>query len=228
MSTATPPPETLTRSFPWPDSAGGRERIQAARDSALPEWTAITRDKRRQLLLRLAQLLKEHADELATMTVVENAMPIFDGGQQPRSRRGSIRVQRGLGRQDRRHRRTDVAGPALDYTLEEPYGVVGVIIPWNGPLASIGMVVAPALAAGNCVVLKPPELTPWTSLRFGELVLEAGIPPGVVNVIPGGAAAGEALPAIPASISCTSPAALPPRVLCSPERSATSHRCAWS
>lgn len=83
--------------------------------------------------------------------------------------------------------------PAFDYTLDEPYGVVGVIIPWNGPLISLGMTCAPALAAGNVLVVKPPELAPLTGLRFGELCLEAGIPPGVVNVVPGGPEGGNAL-----------------------------------
>jgi len=85
-------------------------------------------------------------------------------------------------------------GPgALDYTRPEPYGVVAVIIPWNGPVVSAAMKVAPALAAGNCVVLKPSELAPLSALRFGELCLEAGIPPGVVNVVPGGPEAGDRL-----------------------------------
>jgi acyl-CoA reductase-like NAD-dependent aldehyde dehydrogenase len=86
---------------------------------------------------------------------------------------------------------------ALDYVLEEPYGVVAVIIPWNGPVTAAGMTLGPALAAGNCVVLKPAELAPYGCLRIGELLLEAGFPPGVVNVVPGGPAAGEALVAHP-------------------------------
>src|SRR5256714_10988686 len=84
-------------------------------------------------------------------------------------------------------------GAALDYTVPEPYGVVGAIIPWNGPVISLALKVAPALAAGNTVVLKPPELAPFSSLRFAALAAEAGLPPGVLNVIPGGPAAGEAL-----------------------------------
>lgn len=187
---------TPTRSFPLAGAQEVESAVQAAR-TVLPEWTALTRDKRRQLLLRLAQLLREHADELATMTVVENAMPIFMAANSPAAAADLFEYNAGWADKIGGTVEPTWPAPALDYTLEEPYGVVGVIIPWNGPLASIGMVVAPALAAGNCVVLKPPELTPWTSLRFGELVLEAGIPPGVVNVIPGGAAAGEALTSHP-------------------------------
>ena len=83
--------------------------------------------------------------------------------------------------------------PALDYAVMEPYGVVGVIIPWNVPLYNIGQVLGPALAANNCVILKAPELAPFTVLRFAELVLEAGIPAGVVNVLPGGPECGSAM-----------------------------------
>ena len=83
--------------------------------------------------------------------------------------------------------------PAFDYTCDEPYGVVAISIPWNGPISAIGMTVAPALAAGNCVVLKPPELAPYAALRMGELFLEAGFPPGVVNVVPAGPEGGEVL-----------------------------------
>jgi hypothetical protein len=83
--------------------------------------------------------------------------------------------------------------PALDYTLLEPYGVIGVIIPWNAVMHNIGQVLGGALAAGNCVLLKAPELAPFEVLRFGELVLNAGIPPGVVNIVAGGPEAGRAL-----------------------------------
>jgi acyl-CoA reductase-like NAD-dependent aldehyde dehydrogenase len=82
---------------------------------------------------------------------------------------------------------------AIDFTLDEPYGVVAVIIPWNAPLPSLGQVLGPALAAGNTVVVKPPELAPFTALRVGELVLESGFPPGVVNVVPAGPVGGNAL-----------------------------------
>ena len=88
-------------------------------------------------------------------------------------------------------------GPAHDYAVYEPYGVIGAIIPWNGPLFAAAMVLAPALAAGNCVVLKAPDLAPYSVIRLGELFLEAGFPPGVVNVVTGGAEAGEAIVAHP-------------------------------
>lgn len=166
--------------------------VRAAR-AALPVWMAIPRNTRRQLLLRVAALLREHADELTMMTVIENGMPISLAANSPELAADLFEYNAGWADKIGGTVEPTWPVPALDYTLEEPYGVIGVIIPWNGPLASIGMVIAPALAAGNCVVFKPPELAPWTSLRFGELLLEAGIPPGVVSVLPGGAEAGEGL-----------------------------------
>ena len=95
--------------------------------------------------------------------------------------------------------RSHVVNPAVvSYTLREPVGVVGAIIPWNYPLMMAAWKVAPALAAGNTLVLKPASATPLTALRLGELALEAGIPPGVLNVVPGpGAEVGEAIAAHP-------------------------------
>jgi aldehyde dehydrogenase (NAD+) len=89
-------------------------------------------------------------------------------------------------------------GEYFSYTLKEPIGVVGAIIPWNGPLGATIWKVGPALATGCTVVLKPAEEAPLTSLRLGELILEAGVPPGVVNIVPGyGETAGAALAAHP-------------------------------
>jgi acyl-CoA reductase-like NAD-dependent aldehyde dehydrogenase len=82
---------------------------------------------------------------------------------------------------------------ALDYVVPEPYGVIGAIVPWNGPMMGMGQKVVPALAAGNTVVTKPPEIAPFGALMFAELALEAGLPPGACNVVPGGAVAGQAL-----------------------------------
>ena len=81
----------------------------------------------------------------------------------------------------------------LNYILQEPWGVAGVMVPWNGPMMGMGQKAVPALAAGNTVVAKPPELAPFGAYLFAELALEAGVPPGVLNVVAGGAEAGEAL-----------------------------------
>ncbi|MBX5485233.1 MAG: aldehyde dehydrogenase [Mycolicibacterium hassiacum] len=182
----------VTRRFPVAGAAEVDRAVTAAR-AAHPEWAALPRDQRRRLLLRVAELIRDHAEELSLISVVENGMPMSLAAHSPALTADLFEYNAGWA--DKIGGAVEPTWPveALDYAIEEPYGVVGVIIPWNGPLASIGMVVAPALAAGNCVVLKPPELTPWTSLRFGELLTEAGVPPGVVSVVPGGPAAGEAL-----------------------------------
>jgi acyl-CoA reductase-like NAD-dependent aldehyde dehydrogenase len=88
-------------------------------------------------------------------------------------------------------------GPAHDYVSYEPYGVVGVIVPWNGPLFAATMVMAPALAAGNCIVLKSPDLAPYSAMMLAEVIQEAGFPAGVVNLVTGAADVGEAMVAHP-------------------------------
>jgi len=166
--------------------------VQAAR-MAFPAWRALPGDKRRDLMLKMAALFEQRMQELGQLTVIENgsismAAPFMaiDAAQKFRYCAGWA---------DKIHGRTisTWGGPAHDYAAYEPYGVIGAIIPWNGPLFAATMVIAPALAAGNCVVLKSPELAPYTVMRLGELFLEAGFPPGVVNVVTGGADVGAAM-----------------------------------
>jgi aldehyde dehydrogenase (NAD+) len=103
----------------------------------------------------------------------------------------------------------------FDYVIEEPYGVVGALLTWNGPLITAAMKVAPALAAGNTIVMKPPELAPFAAIRFGELCLEAGLPPGVLNIVTGGPDAGDAIVRHPdvAKISFTGGIAIAQQIL---------------
>ncbi len=161
---------------------------------AAPAWRDFPVDERRQVLLRIADLLLEQVDELATIATLENGVP----AQFAPILCGSLPAEYFryyAGWVDKIEGSVIPVYPmkALDYTRVEPYGVVAVIIPWNGPMTSIGQKVAPALAAGNCVVLKPPELAPFTALRFAALCAEAGLPPGVLNVVVGGPEGGEAL-----------------------------------
>jgi aldehyde dehydrogenase (NAD+) len=177
-------------SFVMADEAAVDAAVGAARQ-AFPAWRDVPPAPRRDLLLELARLVQEHDAEFGTLRTLELGAPL-------KRKRGRSMAAEYIayyaGWVDKLEGRTVPVGPAaLDYTLPEPYGVVAVIIPWNGPVVSAGMKVAPAIAAGNCVVLKPSELGPLSALRFGELCLEAGIPPGVVNVVPGGPAAGERL-----------------------------------
>lgn len=175
--------------------AGAKEiddAVRAAR-AALPAWKARTADQRRDVMLRLAQLVREQMEEIARVSVVENGMPLSLAMEGPRTVADLFTYNAGWADKVGGEVIATWPVPAFDYTLEEPFGVVGIIIPWNGPVFSVGMTLAPALAVGNTVVLKPSRSAPFSALRVGELLLEAGFPPGVVNVVPGGPEAGEAL-----------------------------------
>ncbi|CAN7454356.1 aldehyde dehydrogenase family protein [Phenylobacterium sp. LjRoot225] len=166
--------------------------VQAAR-AAFPAWRALSGDKRRDLMLKMAAVLEQNVPGLAELMTIENGSPSL---MAPYMVLDAIQKFRYFGGwADKIHGQTIATwgGPAHDYVAYEPYGVVGAIVPWNGPLFAATMVMAPALAAGNCIVVKAPELAPYTVMRLGELFLEAGFPPGVVNVVAGGADVGEAI-----------------------------------
>ena len=157
-------------------------------------WARMRPAERQRILFRLGDLILEHADELGRLETLDNGKPIFESRQIDAPMAANcFHYFAGWA--------TKLAGETLPvqpafftYTLREPLGVVGAIIPWNFPMIMVGWKCAPALAAGNCVVLKPAELTPLTAIRIGELALEAGLPPGVLNVLPGkGSVAGEAM-----------------------------------
>jgi aldehyde dehydrogenase (NAD+) len=174
--------------------AGPAEVDQAvsAAVASFEAWRELPASHRRDILLELARLIELHDNELGVLRSLETGAPY------KRKRGASLAaeyVRYYAGWVDKLEGATvpTSAGPALDYTLPEPYGVVGLLTPWNGGVVSPAMKVAPALAAGNCVVLKPAELASLGPLRFAELALEAGLPPGVLNVVPGGAEAGAAL-----------------------------------
>jgi aldehyde dehydrogenase (NAD+) len=156
------------------------------------EWMSLTVDRRRDLLIDLADAVHENLDELARLNVHDYAVPISFAGN-------AILLERFLrhfaGYVDKPHGTSTPVTGSFDINLieREPYGVVGVITPWNGAPVVIGSCVAPALAAGNAVVLKPSEVAPFAALRFGELCLEAGLPVGLVNVVPAGPMGGDAL-----------------------------------
>jgi aldehyde dehydrogenase (NAD+) len=164
--------------------------VVAAR-AALPGWRAWRPVDRRDALLRLADLVRVHGAEFAAISTLEAGMigPIA-AFQAPRAAEW---IDYYAGWADKLEGASVPMPGSLDYTVHEPMGVVAIILTWNGPTGTIGMKVPAALAAGCTVVLKPAELAPFSSVRFGELCLEAGFPPGVVNVVPGGADAGDAL-----------------------------------
>lgn len=169
------------------------DRAVASARAAHPAWRSIPLDQRRNLLIEMARLIGENAQRLAELNTIDNGTPILITSLQTSMTSDLFLYNAGWA--DKIGGEVVPTWPmaALDYSLEEPYGVVGVIIPWNGPMTAIGQVLAPALAAGNCVILKPPELATYTALELGRLFTEAGFPPGVVNVLPGGIEAGEAL-----------------------------------
>jgi len=165
----------------------------AAAQAALPGWKAMPSNQRRNLLLKLADLIDVDAKLFAALATAENASPISIAGYIPPVASERFRYYAGWADKIKGETLSVWQGPAHNYVNYEPYGVVGAIIPWNGPLFAAAMVMAPALAAGNCVVIKSPELAPYTVMRLCELFAAAGFPPGVVNMLVGGAAVGEAM-----------------------------------
>ena len=174
---------------------GTASEVGAAIDAAhaaFPAWRDTSVHERAAVLHRLADLLDEHATISAALNALDNGTPV---SAMPSGHYAATWTRYYAGWCDKLDGEVLPvhAGGALDYTRPEPYGVVGAIVPWNGPMMGMGQKVAPALAAGNTVVVKPPELAPFGALRYAELALEAGLPPGVLNVLPGGAEAGQAL-----------------------------------
>ncbi len=157
---------------------------------AFPAWRAVAPGERAELLRAFAREVDDHLEELAQLEVVNSGHTIGNARWEAGNVRNvlnyySAAPERMLGQQ------IPVPG-GLDVTFHEPLGVVGVIVPWNFPMPIAGWGFAPALAAGNCVVLKPAELTPLTAIRIGELARSAGLPDGVLTVIPGqGSVVGE-------------------------------------
>ncbi|MET0241290.1 MAG: aldehyde dehydrogenase family protein [Sphingobium sp.] len=186
----------VTREIVLGNAADVDEAVAAAR-AAFPAWRALPGDKRRDLMFRLAALCEQHMVELGQLSTIENGSIAMVGPYVAIDAAQKFRYCGGWADKLQGHTIPTWGGPAHDYVSYEPYGVIGAIIPWNGPLFATTMVIAPALAAGNCVVVKAPELAPWAVMRLGEIVLEAGFPSGVVNIVAGGADVGEAMVAHP-------------------------------
>jgi len=167
------------------DSAGVDETDAAVAraKAAFPPWRAVSPGDRVRLLRRLATLVEEHGEELALAETRNVGKPISDS-------RGEVGMVADVfhfyaGAVDKHHGETIPVAGGIDVTFREPLGVVGLIVPWNFPIAISSWKLGPALACGNTVVLKPAELTPLSTLRLAELALEAEIPEGVVNVVVG-------------------------------------------
>lgn len=167
--------------------------VQAA-EAALPKWSRLAAMERGRILLKLADLIESNAEELARLESLDTGHPIRDSRMLdvPRT---AVTYRYFGGMADKfQGEQIPVEAGFLNYTLREPVGVVGQVVPWNFPLMFTSWKMAPALAAGNCIVMKPAEITPLSSLKIAELMAEAGMPDGVVNILPGlGAVAGQAI-----------------------------------
>jgi betaine-aldehyde dehydrogenase len=166
--------------------AAGVEETDAAvarAKAAFPGWRAVEPADRARLLRRLATLIEEHGEELARLESRNVGKPIAGA----RAEVGMVAqvFHYYAGAVDKHFGETIPVAGGVDLTFREPLGVVGLIVPWNFPLNIASWKLGPALACGNTVVLKPAELTPLSALRLEELSLQAGIPEGVVNVLPG-------------------------------------------
>jgi len=157
-------------------------------------WQKMSARDRGRLLVRIAERLLARADEIAALETLDNGKPIFESRYVDVPSTADVLFYYGGWADKITGSTLPLTGDSFHFTLKEPVGVVGAITPWNFPLLLAVWKIAPALAAGNTVVLKAPELAPLTSLELGRLALEAGIPPGVFNVVPGlGEVAGAAL-----------------------------------
>src|ERR1700733_14790710 len=176
------------------DAADVDKAVKAARAAFEGPWRKMRASERGRLLYRLADLIEANADELARLETLDNGKPVsvakaVDVGATV----GCFRYFAGWA--DKIQGKTiPIDGDFFCYTKHEPIGVVGQIIPWNYPMLMQSWKLAPALATGNTVVMKPAEQTPLSALRIGELIVEAGFPEGVVNLLPGfGPTAGAAI-----------------------------------
>jgi aldehyde dehydrogenase (NAD+) len=156
-------------------------------------WLKMSASERGRLIWKLADLVEKNIEELAELETLDNGKPIFESRYVDMPMVADVlRYYAGLA--TKIHGETvNTNETAFTYTLREPVGVVGMIVPWNFPLLLASWKLGPALACGNTVVLKPAEQTPLTTLRFGELAIEAGFPAGVLNVVTGGVETGRAI-----------------------------------
>jgi acyl-CoA reductase-like NAD-dependent aldehyde dehydrogenase len=173
----------------------GADEVDAAvarARNAFGPWRAVSPGDRAALLGRLADVLTDRAGDLAVLEARNVGKPIADARGEMEMVAETFRYYAGA--PERLLGQTIPVAGGVDMTFREPLGVVGLIVPWNFPLTIASWKVAPALAAGNTVVLKPAELTPLTALELERIALEAGLPQGVVNVVPGpGSVCGQRL-----------------------------------
>src|SRR5687768_7636432 len=180
------------------DKADMDKAVKAARKAFEGKWSKMSARDRGRLMYKLAQLIEEKTGELAALETADNGKPIKESTYVDLPQVAE-NFEYFAGWATKIEGETiPVPGQMFNYTLREPVGVCGQIIPWNFPLLMAAWKLGPALAAGNTVVLKPAEQTPVTAMELGKLIQEAGFPEGVVNIVPGyGETAGAALASHP-------------------------------
>lgn len=173
--------------------AAEMDEAVAAAHRAFPMWRATPGDDRRQILNHLADLIEANAAEFARLAALDGGTPVAIGRYAPPAAAGWFRYYAGWA--DKIEGQLVATPPSGDfsYVSREPYGVIGAMSTWNGPLYSIAMKVPAALAAGNTVVMKPSELAPFAPALLGNLAKLSGLPDGVLNVVPGTIAAAQRL-----------------------------------
>src|SRR5579872_1974970 len=167
--------------------------VKAAKAAlAAPSWQKMLPHHRAQRLSKIADIILSRADELARLQMIENGKVLSECKSQVTSAAAVFRFFAGacetLGSEI-----TPSRGNYLCMTVYEPYGVVAAITPWNSPLTMEAQKIAPILAAGNAAILKPSEVTPSCAIELGRIALDAGIPPDILNILPGGPEIGRAL-----------------------------------
>src|SRR5436190_13619424 len=188
-----PSTEEVIAAIPDSDERDIDDAVQAAK-AAFPSWSRTTAADRSKLLLKLADLIEQNLDALAQTEATDSGKPLSLARALdiPRAVANFRFFATAILHTSSDAHFTDAA--AINYTLRQPLGVVGLISPWNLPLYLLTWKIAPAIAAGNACVAKPSEMTPLTANRLAELSVEAGIPPGVINIVHGlGGKAGRAL-----------------------------------
>lgn len=153
--------------------------------NAFEIWSNTPADKRSRIMLKIAELIEKNLDKLAEAESIDQGKPLWlsKNGEIPRAI-SNIRFF-GTAIEHFASEAHPMGNHAINYTLRQPIGVVGCISPWNLPLYLFTWKIAPAMAAGNCVVAKPSEITPFTAFLFSEICIEAGLPPGVLNIVHG-------------------------------------------
>jgi aminomuconate-semialdehyde/2-hydroxymuconate-6-semialdehyde dehydrogenase len=165
-----------------------------AAQKAFPAWSVLPAEKRFTILNKIAELIEQNMDELAIAETTDNGKPLWLSKQVDIPRASSNFRFFATGIMHFANESHNMEDKAVNYTLRQPIGIVGCISPWNLPLYLFTWKIAPALAAGNCVIAKPSEVTPLTSFLLGKICKEAGLPDGVLNIVHGtGPNCGEAI-----------------------------------